>query len=155
MRGALKPDTFALIRLRIIPAYAGSTVLCLQIWLVARDHPRVCGEHENRVVDNSGSEGSSPRMRGARAGIRVTNSQPGIIPAYAGSTSFLVFIIFMIEDHPRVCGEHIGMSLSVLMVQGSSPRMRGARPSGTPPNRKRGIIPAYAGSTQVWSNQQN
>ena len=100
---------------RIIPAYAGSTLILLARPAVPlgssprmrgarrsrrrssgprRDHPRVCGEHGELHV------GRAPRR--------------GIIPAYAGSTS--------IEEEKRQ------------LDAGSSPRMRGA-PRGPPPTR--------------------
>ena len=54
-------------------------------------------------------------------------------------------------DHPRVCGEHIGLTPHVALTRGSSPRVR-----GTPRVRTRsawvaGIIPACAGNTEVIS----
>ena len=91
---------------RIIPAYAGNT--CLWHWLPFsnRDHPRVCGEHP--VEHNTGgiSLGSSPRMRGTRAGSRGHDKDGGIIPAYAGNTHELIRFVLRNWDHPRVCGEH-------------------------------------------------
>ena len=71
----------------IIPAYAGNTfpasVTASRIW----DHPRVCGEHSFRAIEQDKPSGSSPRMRGTRSG-RCSNSQRGgIIPAYAGNTT--------------------------------------------------------------------
>ena len=91
----------------IIPAYAGNTDVADAEFLRHRDHPRVCGEHSNRVGDWFATLGSSPRMRGTRdvcnSGLAVNQgSSPrmrgtlmarlhqhpraGIIPAYAGNT---------------------------------------------------------------------
>ena len=53
----------------------------------------------------------------------------GIIPAYAGSTGWLLGGMFRCQDHPRIRGEHT----------------RGPRQRGTLTR----IIPAYAGSTEV------
>ena len=50
----------------------------------------------------------------------------GIIPAYAGSTSFGVAAEWAVWDHPRVCGEHYAAAVKTKSVKGSSPRMRGA-----------------------------
>ena len=86
-------------------------------------------------------------MRGARLVLPASGAQPGIIPAYAGSTIFITISRSPPTDHPRVCGEHSLQSILVMSPKGSSPRMRGAHiivrivPSDT------GIIPAYAGST--------
>ena len=86
-------------------------------------------------------------MRGALVIPFVFISRLGIIPAYAGSTAFERHNRGPSKDHPRVCGEHLSRAISVDLLPGSSPRMRGARcmtarlvPSGR-------IIPAYAGST--------
>ena len=52
-------------------------------------------------------------------------------------------------DHPRVCGEHRIHSLDQIGVLGSSPRMRGTRVSAERIENILGIIPAYAGNTNV------
>ena len=96
-----------LMRMRIIPAYAGSTEGSLEGGVPAEDHPRVCGEHQADRCFYGPDLGSSPRMRGALGGLRrrVVDDQ----------------------DHPRVCGEH-GAQIRVFEgVLGSSPRMRGAQ----------------------------
>ena len=43
-------------------------------------------EGSRRVAKAKGTEGSSPRMRGARLGILGGANEDGIIPAHAGST---------------------------------------------------------------------
>ena len=50
--------------------------------------------------------GSSPRMRGAHRPYTGNTPSIGIIPAYAGSTRYLVDVYPLVGDHPRVCGEH-------------------------------------------------
>ena len=50
--------------------------------------------------------GSSPRMRGAHWLPDPPQLPAGIIPAYAGSTFSSLLVLFLIGDHPRVCGEH-------------------------------------------------
>ena len=71
----------------------------------------------------------------------------GIIPADAGSTSCGALTIPGSRDHPRGCGEHATRALSDLSVDGSSPRMRGARSFRGKGRHHPGIIPADAGST--------
>ena len=71
----------------------------------------------------------------------------GIIPAYAGNTSFLWEMMWMAGDHPRVCGEHYMSFLSERMGAGSSPRMRGTLALRGGLSKLFGIIPAYAGNT--------
>ena len=47
MRGTLTSGCDVSIRIGIIPAYAGNTARCSRMSLGSRDHPRVCGEHED------------------------------------------------------------------------------------------------------------
>ena len=87
-------------------------------------------------------------MRGAPASRRQGGVRRGIIPAYAGSTFAKVSASWYPRDHPRVCGEHRGSSMSAPRRRGSSPRMRGAPPLPRHSHCGAGIIPAYAGSTR-------
>ena len=106
MRGAPEPDLNLLLRVGIIPAYAGSTSRPRPSTAITRDHPRVCGEHFRTCIAPREREGSSPRMRGALAELQVVQHRVGIIPAYAGSTLAHRIVYAGIRDHPRVCGEH-------------------------------------------------
>ena len=72
MRGARLSSAFCALVFWIIPAYAGSTMLMAVTALVDWDHPRVCGEHCNGIVDKVKGLGSSPRMRGALPGLFST-----------------------------------------------------------------------------------
>ena len=88
-------------------------------------------------------------MRGALGIASVNIEHAGIIPAYAGSTAGDIVTVTATRNHPRVCGEHLFMAIEMSMSRGSSPRMRGA-PAGYGSYRGHaGIIPAYAGSTNV------
>ena len=107
----------------------------------------MCGEHivANR---NCGSvQGSSPHVRGARAGRARPAGPSGIIPACAGSTGHSRFRVLLIRDHPRMCGEHRSLTDSLSPARGSSPHVRGALPDLVPGVEEGGIIPACAGST--------
>ena len=115
---------------------------------VERDHPRVCGEHLSVPTYCDSFKGSSPRMRGAHPLKPERDAFPGIIPAYAGSTVFMVAPEKPIRDHPRVCGEHLKHQYWNEALTGSSPRMRGAPRHNQSRHQYRGIIPAYAGSTR-------
>ena len=77
----------------------------------------------------------------------------GIIPAYAGSTLRYSIEKGGLRDHPRVCGEHCSRNRPIRSTRGSSPRMRGARFGLVVDPVQRGIIPAYAGSTQIAPGQ--
>ena len=113
---------------RIIPAYAGSTLL--------------------RPAETTALVGSSPHTRGAPRHLHLRRQASRIIPAYAGSTGGLLECSPWREDHPRIRGEHRADLYEVSVVAGSSPHTRGAHPVGLVGGRGFGIIPAYAGSTR-------
>ena len=131
----------------IIPAYAGNTRSCSSAPTRARDHPRVCGEHDSEGYQRSRRQGSSPRMRGTRHRLLSRWWNVGIIPAYAGNTQSTITASERWRDHPRVCGEHRSHSLPKVFAMGSSPRMRGTLMIGRRFIDCAGIIPAYAGNT--------
>ena len=151
MRGA--PDTKPISQhiIRIIPAYAGSTLHGLSDRWAQEDHPRVCGEHQLLDVSCHPHNGSSPRMRGAPRARPLPAWRQWIIPAYAGSTSDLRTLTAIFGDHPRVCGEHTLLLGLLAVLLGSSPRMRGARTQVRNYHHVYRIIPAYAGSTSQLS----
>ena len=147
MRGTPTQTVEILFLSGIIPAYAGNTTIFCHTISSHRDHPRVCGEHEQGGADLVVIIGSSPRMRGTRHRRPDRRVQPGIIPAYAGNTSTGINHIIPIRDHPRVCGEHRQGPVRRRSEAGSSPRMRGTRYTQNVWQRPDGIIPAYAGNT--------
>ena len=112
----------------IIPAYAGNTPIDGGEMLNARDHPRVCGEHQGFLDLLNEGRGSSPRMRGTPVASFATIAVTGIIPAYAGNTSQCAALRAVLRDHPRVCGEHMSATSLAVRLTGSSPRMRGTLP---------------------------
>lgn len=91
-----------------IPAYAGSTDVCIHETVFREGHPRLCGEHNAVWKNDLTEEGSSPRMRGAPTKNGIRRLLLRVIPAYAGST-----------DAASTCGA---------VSHGSPPRMRGALP---------------------------
>ena len=127
-RGALSLSFHECSGLRIIPAYAGSTWSRMRPARSSADHPRIRGEHQPTPC---------PKPPPTR-----------IIPAYAGSTCPKSQAMESRTDHPRIRGEHRPGVPPVGPGRGSSPHTRGARCSGGVEEFARGIIPAYAGSTQ-------
>ena len=109
----------------IIPAYAGNTGSVLPAMRRYRDHPRICGEHEDQTPLLVWTRGSSPHMRGTLGHIREADFHAGIIPAYAGNTTHFTSISPRIKDHPRICGEHSIRPAKLTGDLGSSPHMRG------------------------------
>ena len=133
----------------IIPAYAGNTPKRRSVAPRSRDHPRVCGEHRPAISKLTRALGSSPRMRGTRYRMVFATPVCGIIPAYAGNTKQCFHHCFIVGDHPRVCGEHAPHATRCAVPMGSSPRMRGTLATVLLSVCLAGIIPAYAGNTDV------
>ena len=132
MRGARSRQCSHSPCARILPADAGST--CCSRWasVLVWDHPRGCGEHNVFNYSVGGSGGSSPRLRGAQIFLHAKISTKRIIPADAGSTCVTTRLKQQRPDHPRGCGEHVGVFPPGLVSTGSSPRMRGAQGERTP-----------------------
>ena len=86
-------------------------------------------------------------MRGARRVSGMTVYPMRIIPADAGSTKQDRIPCRRREDHPRGCGEHLRHARTIAVVNGSSPRMRGAPDGNERRTCRYRIIPADAGST--------
>ena len=137
---------------RIIPAYAGSTVPPALRRRAQRDHPRIRGEHPPSDGRRRGRGGSSPHTRGALMRLLADEDAVGIIPAYAGSTDFSPSTSGAAADHPRIRGEHHPRHVGEGAQVGSSPHTRGARARRRSGPARRGIIPAYAGSTDYIKN---
>ncbi len=119
----------------IIPAYAGST----GVDGIPED-PRGGSSPHTRGARYLSAlplhvRGDHPRIRGEhRATSWPPRKDPGIIPAYAGSTQY-----------GNAMDVHVG---------GSSPHTRGARRRHGGHQLGAGIIPAYAGSTHIVENSR-
>ena len=135
----------------IIPACAGNTIRISGRVFLGRDHPRVCGEHAITQPPSRRLWGSSPRVRGTLVPADSRFRRTGIIPACAGNTPPCRTSFRLGRDHPRVCGEHVGMNSTAKASVGSSPRVRGTLFRHTSLGRDVGIIPACAGNTDELS----
>ena len=89
---------------RIIPAYAGQTLLSLSQLLLFQDHPRIRGTNKSTLLLFSCASGSSPHTRDKRETYIRWWLYNRIIPAYAGQTVFLLPIKVWNQDHPRIRG---------------------------------------------------
>ncbi len=126
VRGAQQSETRWVSCMGIIPACAGSTRETRIPARANRDHPRMCGEHENAGSYLCGTMGSSPHVRGALRRGTPLASFFGIIPACAGSTPRRIRRRAAARDHPRMCGEHLDAEDQTIEATGSSPHVRGA-----------------------------
>ena len=147
MRGALISPGSLSRSTWIIPADAGSTDIPRIAFQIDMDHPRGCGEHKTCDTPGLCTRGSSPRMRGAHGVRSLREHERRIIPADAGSTRSRCAAPAGYPDHPRGCGEHSPLSLTLFQDTGSSPRMRGAQGFTYTIKAVMRIIPADAGST--------
>ena len=137
------------VRSRLIPACAGQTATLPRLTGLARAHPRVCGADHSQRAGAAPSRGSSPRVRGRRLLPQLLKLSRGLIPACAGQTLNRRSARIHPRAHPRVCGADGGLQPAEVLVEGSSPRVRGRlRVSGLVVGHG-GLIPACAG--QTWS----
>ena len=148
VRGTLADNVHRIHDRGIIPACAGNTPMEFEPISPERDHPRVCGEHNRKVLTMCSEEGSSPRVRGTRVLGRDDEAELGIIPACAGNTSQHRPALPSFWDHPRVCGEHTSLQVMNILGKGSSPRVRGTPLYADLSALSVGIIPACAGNTR-------
>ena len=87
VRGRLCTDTHLAVATGLIPACAGQTREKTPRCPPARAHPRVCGADVFSCYSSRLTDGSSPRVRGRRHGLRRAGRHPGLIPACAGQTT--------------------------------------------------------------------
>ena len=90
----------------LIPACAGKTLPSLNGELMARAHPRVCGENVSVALMCLSIVGSSPRVRGKHLPQHWSPFVQGLIPACAGKTTVNRIYSTGTRAHPRVCGEN-------------------------------------------------
>ena len=105
MRGKVSVKLDTLATAGITPAYAGKSLERVPHTPSCQDHPRLCGEKCRHRWRKGSSTGSPPPMRGKAAADTYHPHYHGITPAYAGKSLNSTLILFMIKDHPRLCGE--------------------------------------------------
>ena len=116
--------------------------------IALKDHPRLRGEHHDGSYKLSGDKGSPPPTRGTRIKMRIYLSGPRITPAYAGNTPAVIQVSYLLQDHPRLRGEHAYKQVGNYEHRGSPPPTRGTLSCITSIILKYRITPAYAGNTK-------
>ena len=106
-RGTLFTGVWSGLTGRIIPAFAGNTVVIRILTSPAGDHPRIRGEHPKKVASILSCQGSSPHSRGTPSPRTTISGFSRIIPAFAGNTVGNQAQVLWWWDHPRIRGEHI------------------------------------------------
>ena len=131
----------------ITPACAGKRSSCASTRLVARDHPRVCGEKRPCRARKMQGAGSPPRVRGKAPAGPARTACTGITPACAGKSSISIVTSRLPWDHPRVCGEKYQPESMILSFAGSPLRVRGKDDHRLQRVIRDGITPACAGKS--------
>ena len=134
----------------ITPAYAGKSGTNTASEATGQDHPRVCGEKLQSSRSRKSQRGSPPRMRGKGSPRPAPLRCARITPAYAGKSEPRRLHEHQRKDHPRVCGEKALSPLSLYLVSGSPPRMRGKVSVFLRSEDPNGITPAYAGKRVIY-----
>ena len=129
----------------ITPACAGKSSLRWAAIQTHGDHPRVCGEKLEHCGLYRSALGSPPRVRGKDHRKPERNQRPGITPACAGKRHGSWRRVCSNGDHPRVCGEKLGIFTRSGALLGSPPRVRGKVVWSRMFQHFIGITPACAG----------
>ena len=132
---------------RITPACAGKTISDTSLFILSRDHPRVCGK--NTVIDAITNDvmGSPPRVREKLSWFSEDVLTAGITPACAGKTFSATEAFCLTRDHPRVCGKNDAITGWGKSRVGSPPRVREKQGNTLPGYPHLRITPACAGKT--------
>ena len=136
-------------QVRIIPARAGFTAICVRDWRPAADHPRSRGVYAEDLDVVECVWGSSPLARGLLSGLGLASVVLRIIPARAGFTRDEPLLLLRPGDHPRSRGVYARWWWSWWLLSGSYPLARGLLPGGAQGLCGRRIIPARAGFTNL------
>ena len=147
MRGKAIRKYWELGTPRITPAYAGKSLLHRNNQDQNEDHPRLCGEKATMRRFSCTLSGSPPPMRGKVLLYVVLQIWDRITPAYAGKSLSKLKGSLKRGDHPRLCGEKVDSTFSLLIVRGSPPPMRGKVLWYRDFCPAVGITPAYAGKS--------
>ena len=91
--------------------------------------------------------GSPPRVREPQRVVVERDMQLRITPACAGTTFLCKDCIQFMEDHPRVCGNHLLISSQACGTPGSPPRVREPQNEAYAVQQAIRITPACAGTT--------
>ena len=126
VRGTLRRRLCQVWHDRFIPAGAGNAFRSWWYSLRSSVHPRGCGERLGETAS--------------------TAAEFRFIPAGAGNAWLLIAQACCASVHPRGCGERSELFLMVVVVPGSSPRVRGTQTIPVADVAASRFIPAGAGN---------
>ena len=108
----------------------------------------MCGEQFIYAREVVGDQGSPPRVRGTDILTGGLLDIVGITPACAGNRLPSVRPAWAARDHPRVCGEQLGLYSVTMPSAGSPPRVRGTEFPAVLQDSAGRITPACAGNRE-------
>ena len=132
-----------------IPACAGQTFQSFRPSLRSGEHPRMCGADILERHIRCPPCGTSPHVRGRPRLTQAHPCRPGNIPACAGQTPDARLFRDARAEHPRMCGADSPVWSCIIVVDGTSPHVRGRRPEERGRGGGERNIPACAGQTLI------
>ena len=130
-----------------IPAWAGETLAKRAYPAAEMVYPRVGGGNTMIKGNDAAGMGLSPRGRGKPMPSGRRSIERRSIPAWAGETETLGYLLYPIGVYPRVGGGNRLCAIEHLFAGGLSPRGRGKRQNLTAAPTSMWSIPAWAGET--------
>ena len=85
----------------------------------------MCGEKSHSVSPAVAAQGSPPHVRGKAQGALNGTETDRITPACAGKRNHSRYVVIIIWDHPRMCGEKRAVQVPTKILLGSPPHVRG------------------------------
>ena len=132
-------------KLGITPAWAGKRIFSALGRMAVGDYPRVGGEELRGLFRGQEAKGLPPRGRGRGIILLTHETLERITPAWAGKSSWLMWLHGFAKDYPRVGGEENPNLFEFLHDKGLPPRGRGRGDLRGSGGSYRGITPAWAG----------
>ena len=139
---------------RSIPAHAGETRRDTDDRRLGKVYPRARGGNRRRVGQIAAHLGLSPRTRGKRVSTEWSGCAIGSIPAHAGETGARRLRWWRSSVYPRARGGNDIAGETIAHLAGLSPRTRGKHYRSTYSPRGAGSIPAHAGETRVFDQNE-
>ena len=127
-RGRLTPRASGCLKLRTIPALAGTTSRASATAWTTWDDPRAGGDDLREREGARWQCGRSPRWRGRQPRISRVPGRQRTIPALAGTTSCTAQLVGRGGDDPRAGGDDVPRAALPELSRGRSPRWRGRLP---------------------------
>ena len=129
----------------ITPTCVGNTIVVEVDECCQEDHPHVCGEYVDDLLEALAQQGSPPRVWGILSGVRLAPVHVRITPTCVGNTHRHHLAKPVLQDHPHVCGEYAVTVVSYAHDLGSPPRVWGIPRLGYPVDLITGDHPHVCG----------